>query len=109
VHQSEAGVQPSAMNNTVTALRFFFRVTLDRPEMGRHLTLVRQPRKLPNVLNEEEVLHLLEHASGVKYRAGWREAHKPFSAAGCLLPERPVVERSASQSGIKGGGRNSSE
>jgi site-specific recombinase XerD len=60
VHQSEAGVQPSAMNNTVT---------LDRPEMGRHLTLVRQPRKLPNVLNEEEVVRLLEHASGVKYRA----------------------------------------
>lgn len=69
VHQSEAGAQPSAMNNTVTALRFFFRVTLDRPEMGRHLTLVRQPRKLPNVLNEEEVVRLLEHASGVKYRA----------------------------------------
>ena len=69
VHQSEAGVQPSSMNNTVTALRFFFRVTLDRGEMGRHLTLVRQPRKLPNVLNEEEVLRLLEHASGVKYRA----------------------------------------
>ena len=69
VHQSEAGAQPSTMNNTVTALRFFFRVTLDRPEMGRHLTLVRQPRKLPNVLNEEEVVRLLEHASGVKYRA----------------------------------------
>ena len=69
VHQSEAGVQPSAMNNTVTALRFFLRVTLDRPEMGRHLTLVRQPRKLPNVLNEEEVVRLLEHASGLKYRA----------------------------------------
>ena len=69
VRQSEAGAQPSAMNNTVTGLRFFFRVTLDRPEMGRHLTLVRQPRKLPNVLNEEEVVRLLEHASGVKYRA----------------------------------------
>src|SRR5215813_5112838 len=69
VHQSEAGAQPSVMNNTVTALRFFFRVTLDRPEMGRHLTLVRQPRKLPNVLNEEEILRLLEHANGVKYRA----------------------------------------
>ena len=69
VHQSGAGAQPSVMNSTVTALRFFFRVTLDRPEMGRHLTLVRQPRKLPNVLNEEEVVRLLEHASGVKYRA----------------------------------------
>jgi integrase len=37
--------------------------------MGRHLTLVRQPRKLPNVLNEEEVVRLLEHASGLEYRA----------------------------------------
>ena len=69
VHQSEAGAQPPTMNNTVTALRFFFKVTLDRPEMARHLTLVRQPRKLPNVLNEEEILRLLEHANGVKYRA----------------------------------------
>jgi site-specific recombinase XerD len=75
VHQSAAGAQPPTMNNTVTALRFFFRVTLDRPEMGRHLTLVRQPRKLPNVLNEEEVLRLLEHASGVKYRAALSVAY----------------------------------
>src|SRR5262245_636707 len=51
VHQSEAGAQPPVMNSTVTALRFFFRVTLDRPEMARHLTLVRQPRKLPSVLS----------------------------------------------------------
>jgi site-specific recombinase XerD len=69
VHQSGTGAQPPVMNNTVSALRFFFRVTLDRPEMGRHLTLVRQPRKLPDVLNEEEVVRLLEGASGLKYRA----------------------------------------
>ena len=30
---------------------------------------MRQPRKLPNALNEEEVVRLLEHASGVEYRA----------------------------------------
>lgn len=69
VHQSATGVQPSVMNNTVTALRFFFRVTLDRSEMARHLTLVRQQRKLPSVLNEEDVVRLLENASGLKYRA----------------------------------------
>jgi site-specific recombinase XerD len=73
VHQSEAGVQPSAMNNTVTALRFFLRVTLDRP--GRHLTLVRQPRKLPNVLNEEEV------PASPSRRAGIRNpSQQPFTA-----------------------------
>jgi site-specific recombinase XerD len=69
VHQSGTGVQPPTMNSTVSALRFFLRVTLDRPEMARHLTLVRQPRKLPSVLNEEEVVRLLEGASGLKYRA----------------------------------------
>ena len=69
VHQSATGAQPPVMNGTVTALRFFFRVTLDRPEMARHLTLVRQPRKLPSVLSEEEVVRLLEAANGLKYKA----------------------------------------
>jgi site-specific recombinase XerD len=69
VHQSGTGVQPPTMNSTVAALRFFLRVTLDRPEMAHHLTLVRQPRKLPFVLSQEDVVRLLEGASGLKYRA----------------------------------------
>ncbi len=35
------------INATVTALRFFFRVTLDRPETTRHLVFVYEPRKAP--------------------------------------------------------------
>ena len=31
------------------------RVTLDRPDMERHLTFVSEPRKLPVVLSPEEV------------------------------------------------------
>ena len=46
VHQSKAGAQPPTINNAVSALRFFFRVTLNRPEMCRHLTIVRQSQKL---------------------------------------------------------------
>jgi integrase/recombinase XerD len=69
VHQSAAGVQAPTMNGSVAALRFFFTVTCDRPEMARHLTLVRQPRKLPTVLSQEEVVRLLEAAPGVKYKA----------------------------------------
>ena len=38
------------------ALRFFFRVTLNRPEMCRHLTMVQQSQKLPTVLSKEDVL-----------------------------------------------------
>jgi integrase/recombinase XerD len=75
VHQSRAGVQPPTVNSSVAALRFFFRVTLDRPEMSRHLTLVPQPRKLPTVLSQEEVVQLLEAAPGVKYKAALSVAY----------------------------------
>ena len=68
VHQSQAGVQPPTMNGTVAALRFFFKTTLDQPDMGRHLTLVRQPRKMPVVLDQDEVARLLEAAPGPKYK-----------------------------------------
>src|SRR5262249_28707348 len=50
LHQTAAGVHPPSINSSVAALRFFFTVTLDRPEMARHLTFVREPRKLPAVL-----------------------------------------------------------
>ena len=69
LHLTRDGVRPPTMNGTVTALRFFFKVTLDRPETTRYLTFVRQPRKIPVVLSEEEVERLLEAAPGVKYKA----------------------------------------
>jgi integrase/recombinase XerD len=38
LHQTQTGVRPPSINGSVAALRFFFTVTLDRPEMARHLT-----------------------------------------------------------------------
>ena len=35
VHQRESGVQPPTINCSVSALRFFFTVTLDRPDLSR--------------------------------------------------------------------------
>ena len=69
VHQSRSGVQPPTMNSTVATLRFFFTTTCNRPEMARHLTLVRQAQKLPVVLTQEEAARLLEAAPGAKYKA----------------------------------------
>ena len=43
------------INSTVSALLFFFTVTLDRADAARHLTFVHEPRKLPVVLSPEEV------------------------------------------------------
>ncbi|HEX3995331.1 MAG TPA: site-specific integrase [Acetobacteraceae bacterium] len=69
VHQRESGVQPPTINCSVSALRFFFTVTLDRPDLSRRLVLARYPRKLPAVLSVEEVGQLLEAAPGIKYKA----------------------------------------
>jgi integrase/recombinase XerD len=69
VYQHESGVQPPTINCSVSALRFFFTVTLDRPDLSRRLVLARFPRKLPAVLSVEEVGQLLEAAPGLKYKA----------------------------------------
>ena len=75
LHQTQAGVQPPSINGAVSALRFFFTVTLDRPDLARRLTVVRQPRKLPLVLSVEEVARLLEVAPGPKYKAALGTAY----------------------------------
>ena len=72
-----------SINGSVAALRFFFTVTLDRPEMARHLTFVREPRKIPVVLSPEEVARLLEAAPGPKYKAALSAAY----AAGLRVSE----------------------
>jgi integrase/recombinase XerD len=75
VHQRESGVQPPTMNGSVSALRFFFTVTLNRPDLSQRLVLVRYPRKLPAVLSVEEVGRLLEAAPGIKYKAALGTAY----------------------------------
>ena len=69
------GVTPSTVNSTVTALRFFFSTTMDRPDRTRHLALVHQPRKIPVVLSPEEVVRLLEMTPDVKYQTAFSVAY----------------------------------
>ncbi len=71
--ENRAGVP--IINSTVSALRFFFNVTVDRPDASRHLTFVHQPRKLPVVLSPEEVARFLEAAPGIKYKAALSVAY----------------------------------
>jgi site-specific recombinase XerD len=75
LHQTKNGVRPPSINGAVSALRFFFTVTLDRPEMGRYLTFVREPRKIPVILSPEEIARLLEAAPGPKYKAALSAAY----------------------------------
>ena len=47
LHQTQIGMQPPSINGAVSALRFFFTVTLDRPDLARRLTVVPYPRRIP--------------------------------------------------------------
>ena len=59
----------------MTALRFFFSITLDRYDLLKPLFRVKQPRKLPTVLTQDEVARLLDAAPGAKYKAALSVAY----------------------------------
>src|SRR5258708_8102904 len=75
LHQTQNGMQPPSINGAVSALRFFFTVTLDRPDLARRLTVVPYPRRIPAVLSVEEVTLLLRSASAPKYKAAFATAY----------------------------------
>jgi len=75
LHLTGTGVRPPTINCTVTALRFFFTVTLDRADTVKPLTFVAEPRKIPVVLDPEEVARFLEAAPGPKYKAAFAAAY----------------------------------
>ena len=75
LHLAASGVASPSLNATVTALRFFFAVTLGRGDVTDRLPFVREPRKLPVVLSSEEVARLLQAAPGLKYRAALSVAY----------------------------------
>ena len=59
LHLASSGVGVPTINQTVSTLRFFFRVTLKRHEIIEHTHVVHEPRKLPVVLSPEEVARLV--------------------------------------------------
>jgi integrase/recombinase XerD len=75
LHMTKTHVSPGSINAAIVALRFFFKVTLERDDLVRRLTLVREPRRAPIVLSPEEVARLLEAAPGVKYKAALSVAY----------------------------------
>lgn len=75
LHLVENGAQAPILNHTVSALRFFFRVTLGRHDIVTHTTFIREPRKLPVVLAPQEVARLLNAAPGLKYKAALSVAY----------------------------------
>src|SRR6266849_6795273 len=75
LHVSSNGARTPKINSTVSALRFFFDVTLDRSDLAKQASFVYAPRKLPLVLSPEEVVRFLQAAPGIKYKAALSVAY----------------------------------
>ncbi|KER38016.1 integrase [Sphingobium indicum F2] len=75
VEQREAGIGIPTMNSIVSALRFFFTHTIDRPDLSRKLYTVKNPRSLPVVLSRDEVVLVLGATNCLKHKAALSVAY----------------------------------
>ncbi len=75
LHLAQQQISPWSINAAIAALRFFFTVTLERPDLVRLLRIVNEPRRAPVVLSREEVALLLQAAPGLKYKAALSVAY----------------------------------
>ena len=69
LHMAERGVSAITINATITALRFFFDVTLGRDDAMAKMSYVRVAQRLPVVLSHDEAVRLIAAAANLKYQA----------------------------------------
>jgi integrase/recombinase XerD len=75
LHCVDRGVSSITLNATITGLRFFFEVTMNRPELMAKMRPVRVARTLPVILSREEVSRLIEGARTLKHRTALSVAY----------------------------------
>ena len=75
LHLTQRGLAPGSVNSAMVGLRFFFRVTLKRPEALDYIPMAREPQRLPVVLTQEEVASVIEAAPGLKWRTALSVAY----------------------------------
>jgi hypothetical protein len=75
LHLATSGTGVPTLNQSVSTLRFFFRITLGRADILNHTQFVHEPRMLPVVLSPEEVARFLEAAPGLKYKTALSVAY----------------------------------
>ena len=68
LHLVRAGVSAITLNATLTAVKFLFQVTLDRPQLVAKIRQVRVQQRLPVVLSREEVARLIGSAGNLKHQ-----------------------------------------
>ena len=69
LHLVDRGTSPITLNATITGLKFFFDVTLDRGVLMAKMKPVFVPRTLPVVLSREEAARLIAAVRGIQDEA----------------------------------------
>jgi integrase/recombinase XerD len=75
LHLVDRGTSPITLNATITGLKFFFDVTLDRAGLMAKMKPVFVPRTLPVVLSREEVSALIAAAKNLKHQTALSVAY----------------------------------
>jgi len=83
LHLVDSGTSPGSLNAAISALKFFFDVTLDRGELMAKMQPVPLPRTLPVVLSRDEVARLIAAAHNLKHQTALSVAY----AAGLRVSE----------------------
>ena len=99
LHIVDKGTSPITLNATITGLKFFFEVTLDRGDLMAKMQPVRVPQTLPVVLSRTEVARLIAAAPNLKsqtalsiaYGAGLRASEVIALKVGDIDSERMIL------------------
>jgi len=83
LHLVSRGLQPQTINQIICALRFFYAITLGKPEAKTQLPPARRADALPAVLSPEEVSRFLNAVADLKHRAAFATIY----AAGLRVSE----------------------
>jgi len=75
LHLVDCGTPPITLNATITGLKFFFDVTLDRSDLMAKMKPVFVPRTLPVVLSREEVVRLISACRNLKHQTALSVAY----------------------------------
>ena len=75
LEMAQRGVSRTTINAHISGLRFFYEVTLERPEVMTKMKAVAVERKLPVILSLEEMALLIRHAPNLKSRTALSVAY----------------------------------
>jgi site-specific recombinase XerD len=75
LHLADSGTSPITINATLSGLKFFFGITLDRAHLLSKVQPMHVPQTLPVVLSRDEVARLLRAAHNLKHQTALAVAY----------------------------------